>query len=83
MCGFIYSSLYLYYILLVGTYWWSYSGASYMFSCGVFYGFYSGASYMGPCIMSLNESFKYLSSGVFNYKLSKCSPNIKYNESVS
>lgn len=47
---------------------------SYVVSSGVSYGVY---------IISLNESFKYLSSGVFNYKLSKCSPNIKYNESVS
>ena len=61
-----------------------------MVSSGVFYGFYCGASsgvsyvsYCGVYIMSLNESFKYLSSGVFNYKLSKCSPNMKYNESVS
>lgn len=54
------------------------SGASY----GVSYMSYCGA-YSGVYIMSLNESFKYLSSGVFNYKLSKCSPNMKYNESVS
>ena len=57
----------------------SYYGVSY----GVCYGFYCGVSYIGPCIISLNESFKYLSSGVFNYKLSKCSPKTKYNESVS
>ena len=38
---------------------------------------------MGPCIMSLNKLFKYLSSGVFNYKLSKWSPKTKYKESVS
>ena len=59
----------------MGPYWWSYSGVSYGFS----YAVSSGASY----IISLTESFKYLSSGVFNYKLSKCSPNIKYKESVS
>ena len=56
----------------------SYYGGSYMSYCGVSY-----MSYCGGYIISLNESFKYLSSGVFNYKLSKCSPNIKYNESVS
>lgn len=58
--------------------WSSYMGLYY----GVSYGFYCGA-YSGVYIISLNESFKYLSSGVFNYKLSKCSPNMKYNESVS
>lgn len=42
----------------------------------------SGVSY-GVYIISLNDSFKYLSSGVFNYKLSKCSPKTKYKESVS
>lgn len=59
----------------MGPCWWSYSGVSYGFS----YAVSSVASY----IISLNDSFKYLSSGVFNYKLSKCSPNMKYNESVS
>lgn len=64
----------------------AYSWASYGASYGVSYVSYCGVSYVsyyGVYIMSLNESFKYLSSGVFNYKLSKCSPNIKYNESVS
>ena len=58
------------YVSYCGVYSWASSGVSYGFYCGGY-------------IISLNDSFKYLSSGVFNYKLSKWSPKTKYKESVS